>query len=400
MKSIRRTNEKGITLIALVLTIIVLLIISGISISMLTGQNGILNRTVEAKEKTTLASEKEAIVLDFINNNMSQNNDYSIGEKLYDRNIANGNKWKIIYDTNNEKIYGTNWMFISKETDIDNYGKTLNNWLVNIQTEEILSINDGEYKKLQYGDNLAVTDGLILNVDPINMSDNNSWGDGVTLKGVRDGDGYGFNGNEIKLDGVDDYIEIYTGDNDMSEGITYEYYGKLKDKTTYLLSKAIRKPDENWDKRYSQLFRMHINTSIFSARIWLDMNGAVDSESNWKNEQVYDWITKDFNIEYFNDDEGYITVTQNLNENTVTIYWNGNYIDKTNVNHNWMIGGGLNENSIPFVIGFQTGGIEYTEMFSSMNIYACRLYNKVLTSEEIKENYNKTVEYRKMLMAQ
>ena len=43
MKSIRRTNEKGITLIALVLTIIVLLIISGISISMLTGQNGILN---------------------------------------------------------------------------------------------------------------------------------------------------------------------------------------------------------------------------------------------------------------------------------------------------------------------------------------------------------------------
>ena len=35
-----------------------------------------------------------------------------------------------------------------------------------------------------------------------------------------------------------------------------------------------------------------------------------------------------------------------------------------------------------------------------MNIYACRLYNKVLTSEEIKNNYNKTVEYRKMLMAQ
>ena len=35
-----------------------------------------------------------------------------------------------------------------------------------------------------------------------------------------------------------------------------------------------------------------------------------------------------------------------------------------------------------------------------MNIYACRLYNKVLTSGEIKENYNKTVEYRKMLMAQ
>ena len=65
-----------------------------------------------------------------------------------------------------------------------------------------------------------------------------------------------------------------------------------------------------------------------------------------------------------------------------------------------MIGGGVTEKDIPFAIGVQTGGNEYGEWYSKMNIYACRLYNKVLTSEEIKENYNKTVEYRKMLMAQ
>ena len=399
MKSIRRTNEKGITLIALVLTIIVLLIISGISISMLTGQNGILNRTVEAKEKTTLASEKEAIVLDFINNNMSQNNDYSIGEKLYDRNIANGNKWKIIYDTNNEKIYGTNWMFISKETDIDNYGKTLNNWLVNIQTGEILRINDGEYKKLQYGDNLAVTDGLILNVDPINMSDNNSWGDGVTLKGVQDGDGYGFNGNEIKLDGVDDYIEIYTGENDMSEGITFEYYGNVKNRTSYILNKAIIKPKDGWDKRFDQIFRSTLYTSDTSVKLRLDMNGSVNSESDWRENSFGDWISKVFGFDFSNDD-GYISISANLKNREIVVYWNGEYIDKTTASLNWMNGGGLTESNIPFVIGLQTGGNEYREAYSKMNIYACRLYNKVLTSEEIKENYNKTVEYRKMLMAQ
>ena len=44
-------KNKGITLIALVITIIILLILAGISISMLTGQNGILNRTQEAKVK-------------------------------------------------------------------------------------------------------------------------------------------------------------------------------------------------------------------------------------------------------------------------------------------------------------------------------------------------------------
>ena len=44
-----KRQQKGITLIALVVTIIVLLILAGISINMLTGQNGILNRASEAK---------------------------------------------------------------------------------------------------------------------------------------------------------------------------------------------------------------------------------------------------------------------------------------------------------------------------------------------------------------
>ena len=52
-------RNKGITLIALVVTIIVLLILAGISIAMLTGQNGILNRASEAKEKTQIAQEDE-----------------------------------------------------------------------------------------------------------------------------------------------------------------------------------------------------------------------------------------------------------------------------------------------------------------------------------------------------
>lgn len=44
-------DKKGITLIALVVTIIVLLILAGISISMLTGNNGILSNAILAKEE-------------------------------------------------------------------------------------------------------------------------------------------------------------------------------------------------------------------------------------------------------------------------------------------------------------------------------------------------------------
>ena len=57
------SKNKGITLIALVVTIIVLLILAGISISMLTGQNGILNRAAEAKQNNDVAQGEEQVKL-------------------------------------------------------------------------------------------------------------------------------------------------------------------------------------------------------------------------------------------------------------------------------------------------------------------------------------------------
>ena len=52
MKQKTKKLEEGITLIALVITIIVLLILAGISVAMLTGDNGILNKSTTAKVKT------------------------------------------------------------------------------------------------------------------------------------------------------------------------------------------------------------------------------------------------------------------------------------------------------------------------------------------------------------
>ena len=57
MKKVK--EGRGITLIALVITIIVLLILAGISISMLSGDNSILSRAAEAKEKTIGAQNEE-----------------------------------------------------------------------------------------------------------------------------------------------------------------------------------------------------------------------------------------------------------------------------------------------------------------------------------------------------
>ena len=54
-------NNKGITLIALVITIIVLLILAGVSIAMLTGDNGILTQAKSAQNKTKISSIAENV---------------------------------------------------------------------------------------------------------------------------------------------------------------------------------------------------------------------------------------------------------------------------------------------------------------------------------------------------
>ena len=56
-------TQKGITLIALVVTIIVLIILASISIATLTGDNGIIQQSKEAKEQTEIAEEKEIVNL-------------------------------------------------------------------------------------------------------------------------------------------------------------------------------------------------------------------------------------------------------------------------------------------------------------------------------------------------
>ena len=58
-----KNKSKGITLIALVITIIVLLILAGVTIATLTGENGILTKATTAKEQTVIGQEKEAISL-------------------------------------------------------------------------------------------------------------------------------------------------------------------------------------------------------------------------------------------------------------------------------------------------------------------------------------------------
>ena len=76
--NINKQNNRGITLIALVITIIVLLILAGVSISMLTGSNGILTQANKAKKATEEAAKEE-------NSKLSSLEDYMITDESYNK---------------------------------------------------------------------------------------------------------------------------------------------------------------------------------------------------------------------------------------------------------------------------------------------------------------------------
>lgn len=109
-------NQKGITLIALVITIIVLLILAGVTIAMLTGENGILNKATGAVSDTEKATAEEAIKMEVYNNiatnegtfdlntftSISTNSDYS-----YAVGSAKDNKKDVTVTGKDSKAIGT-----------------------------------------------------------------------------------------------------------------------------------------------------------------------------------------------------------------------------------------------------------------------------------------------------
>ena len=117
-------NAKGITLIALVITIIVLLILAGVTIATLTGDNGILNQAGKAKEQTEKADIIERAKIEIVgvqseNNGELPKEDLDRILKSYDKDGTiriddEGNRY--IVTSKNYKILASDiW---SKETPV------------------------------------------------------------------------------------------------------------------------------------------------------------------------------------------------------------------------------------------------------------------------------------------
>ena len=114
-KKLKKLESKGITLIALVITIIVLLILAGVSIAMLTGENGILTQAKNAKTETERANIIEQVRLDILEKQtVNGSGDITAGEleEILKKYFSNGdqNLKDIIAGTSTDKL-------ISKEDE-------------------------------------------------------------------------------------------------------------------------------------------------------------------------------------------------------------------------------------------------------------------------------------------
>lgn len=194
-------NKRGITLIALVITIIVLLVLAGVSLSLVLGDNGIIKKSIKSEEKTNIEYEKELLgssVVDVKAELVLEQKQWEDLELSTFQNVVNksiGNDKVLVYgDKNNfvaEFIESDRYYLIDengKITRIGNaakvsnnpekyYGKTVKNYVV--EDNELISA-----WKIFYADNeniyLIAANGITLSQIPSVTFDGIEYGDGIT----------------------------------------------------------------------------------------------------------------------------------------------------------------------------------------------------------------------------
>ena len=147
-----KKQQKGITLIALVVTIIILLILAGVSIAMLTGNNGVLTQAKSAKENTRVGEVQEKVKL-AAQAALTANLGNGIEKEKFQEELNNmftqGEQVGLEYDETNKKYTVT----VDKyEVEVSNMGAVGEAKEATIQAKLTLTYKNTEQKA---GENVA-----------------------------------------------------------------------------------------------------------------------------------------------------------------------------------------------------------------------------------------------------
>ena len=378
-----KTKEQGITLIALVITVIVLLILAGVSIAMLTGNNGILTQAQRAKELTEISSEEEYINLLIIEHEMDNNITY--GEQLKEVQFNTVENTTSIYDAESGTTYANGWYYLKPE-DVDEY-ELKNSYIIDYETGEFVRF-DEEKHRVVTNELLCITDGLVYSADPKNMTNSNSWGDAI-LHNFNEGDeNSGWSENALMFDGVDDGIEV-KDNSDYSQGITLEIYFTLKGKSTSDVAQILMmKRTDVQNNGFFVFLGGGDESEIYSeyGRISIDIGGYYNNKNRFTTniviqENVPIYIT--YTYDPTKEDEKGILYVNGIKTETTNLGKIENLVN-TPPNTPIQIGSDIYETA-GNIQGYNSKYPFYGE------IYASRVYNRPLTEQEVEYNYNMTV---------
>ena len=120
MDTKERKQQKGITILTLVITIIVLLILAGVTISAITGEDGTIINASKAKFRTEIRDIEEKIELEEIKHNNGEDFQFGNLEKLIGRTdeyneILSMEDGKLVYDPEKVSDKQKEWL---EEMDI------------------------------------------------------------------------------------------------------------------------------------------------------------------------------------------------------------------------------------------------------------------------------------------
>ena len=158
------SEKRGITLISLVITIIALLILAGVSIAMLTSDNGIITNAQKSKISTTFSTYKEEVEL-YKNSKIVENTNFL-------ENTLEASKISLSYNTKKEEEKGNikNIITTINDKDLEKFEIIKGKLLINtkdkneIKVAQSLGIQVNPYDITEEGELLS-SDGNLLLVD-------------------------------------------------------------------------------------------------------------------------------------------------------------------------------------------------------------------------------------------
>ena len=349
----KNIRNKGITLIALVITIIILLILAGISIQAIINNNLIQNATT-ATEIYNKEQAKEKLIQTLNSLAISKYRDKNYNDKEYIDNQIKKDGMSIDSD------------------DI----VTVNKYKFKIDREKLEIIEEAGKEELSDFEKLQssyVQDGLVCWYDGIyntvsghdknatvwqDLTGNNNNG---TLKNINNTDDSGWTSNSLILDGIDDWVQM-TQIPASEDGITVEIVAKVLD--------VSEGSQENYICNYeSGGIGITQNLGKIRESAYIEKYVGFYDEKNIKISQIYSMST---GVDKKNE-----TMYSSINNNKQISIFGGQYSEP--------------QNNTVFVIGTNPNGnqsdLPTGEKMPNIEVYSIRIYNRSLTADEISKNY-------------